>query len=263
MAYGLTQSIDFEASSSQYASILDASQTGLDLTTDFTLEGWIKLESMPGSFDYAMISKFLNTGNQRSYAFEVFDDAGTTRFQGYVSADGTTGNSHRVAVTMSTATWYHVAFTYDVSAGTSEFFQDGTSLGTVGSGVTSIFNSTARVQISGLNGPAALYMDGKQSLWRVWSTIRTQAQISANMCSVLGATTDLQAEWTFDNVYTDNSGNSNTLTATGSPVFSADVPSTCSVSTTVKTYNGATTATVKTVLNGTVIASRKTWNGIT
>jgi len=34
-------------------------------------------------------------------------------------------------------------------------------------------------------------------------------------------------------------------------------------STTVKTYNAATTATVKSVLNGTLIANRKTWNSIT
>ena len=33
-------------------------------------------------------------------------------------------------------------------------------------------------------------------------------------------------------------------------------------STTVKTYNGTTTATTKSVLNGTVIANRKTWNSI-
>jgi len=34
-------------------------------------------------------------------------------------------------------------------------------------------------------------------------------------------------------------------------------------STTIKTYIGTLTASVKTVLNGTAIASRKTWNGIT
>lgn len=34
-------------------------------------------------------------------------------------------------------------------------------------------------------------------------------------------------------------------------------------STTIKTYNGTLTANVKTVLNGTAIANRKTWNGIT
>lgn len=35
------------------------------------------------------------------------------------------------------------------------------------------------------------------------------------------------------------------------------------VATTIKTYNGVATANVKTVLNGTAIANRKTWNGIT
>jgi len=44
-AFAASASIDLERSSSQYLSITDASQTGLDFTGDFTIEGWVKLES--------------------------------------------------------------------------------------------------------------------------------------------------------------------------------------------------------------------------
>lgn len=45
-------------------------------------------------------------------------------------------------------------------------------------------------------------------------------------------------------------------------IILAQVAPAATSSTTIKTYLGVTTANVKTVLNGTAIASRKTWNGI-
>jgi hypothetical protein len=41
-----THSLDLELSSSQYAYITDANQTGLDITGDFTIEAWIKLNRL-------------------------------------------------------------------------------------------------------------------------------------------------------------------------------------------------------------------------
>lgn len=181
---------DFEAANSEYLSITDATQANLDLAGDFSFATWANFESFPASFDYVLFSKFLNTGNQRAYSLEVFDDAGTKRFQGYVSANGSTGNAHRVAVTMSTATWYHIVFTYDVSAGTSEFFLNGSSLGTVSGGVTSIFNSSAEFRLSSLNGPSALFMDGLMDSTQLFDRVLTGAEITAMYNGGTGAGCD-------------------------------------------------------------------------
>ena len=54
-----TASVDLEANSSQYASISDASQTGLDLTSDLTLALWVRFEFVPSSGNLmTYISKF-------------------------------------------------------------------------------------------------------------------------------------------------------------------------------------------------------------
>ena len=51
LASANTHSTDLESGSSQYWSITDASQTGLDITGDFSIEGWVKLESLNISFN--------------------------------------------------------------------------------------------------------------------------------------------------------------------------------------------------------------------
>jgi hypothetical protein len=66
--------------------------------------------------------------------------------------------------------------------------------------------------------------DGKIGLLRMWSTTRTNAELQANACSLLGATTSLEGEWGFNDAYTDNSGSGNDLTGVNSPVFATDVP---------------------------------------
>src|SRR4051812_38835093 len=40
---------DIEMSTGQYFTIPDASQVGLDILSDFTINAWIKIESMPTS----------------------------------------------------------------------------------------------------------------------------------------------------------------------------------------------------------------------
>ena len=76
MAYGLTQSLDLERSSAQYATISDAAQTGLDFATDFTIETWINLESLPASLvGYSICGKF--TSGNRQYHFYVYNSSGT------------------------------------------------------------------------------------------------------------------------------------------------------------------------------------------
>jgi len=68
-----TQCYDFESANVQYASITDASQTGLDITGDITMEAWINLESLTGS-DQAIIAKYDTGASQRSYMLSVNTD---------------------------------------------------------------------------------------------------------------------------------------------------------------------------------------------
>ena len=65
---GNSHSLDLEVNSTQYASISDASQTGLDFSDAVTLSAWVNYESMPAG-DNNVLTKRVGVGNQRSYHF--------------------------------------------------------------------------------------------------------------------------------------------------------------------------------------------------
>ena len=228
MAHNLTQSADLESSSSQYAFITDASQTGLDITGNITLEGWVNFESLPTSGNtFAFAGKYDFDNNNRSYYFAINNNAGTYRFLFVTSDTGIifTQAFQNLSSAPSTGTWYHYAASK--SSSTVTFYIDGVSEGT-GTVDSSQFNGNADFSIGSIVGNAAtFFFDGKLSLWRAWSSARSQSEIDDNKCNVLGSTTNLEGEWTFDNVLTDNSGNGNTLTNSGGFTFVSDVPAIC------------------------------------
>lgn len=219
-----SQSIDFERDSSQLATISDASQTGLDFSDVLTFEAWVMLEDVStGGTQQIFFSKRVAAANQRSYLW--YWDLASTDLIFYSSNDGTAAHESRVDWTPTTATWYHLAVT---KSGTSvKFYVNGTQQGTTQThGNATIFNGSAPFEVGAFTNDTQ-WMDGRMVLARAWSTERTQSEIDTNKCVTLGATTGLQGEWTFDNVYTDNSGNGNTLTAVNSPTFAATIPATC------------------------------------
>lgn len=224
-----TYSLDLELSSSQYASIADGSQTGLDVASDFTLECWAKFESLPGSgANYDLISKFNNVANGRAYLFDVRNNAGTYNMRLGLSNDGaSTEVLTSNAITVSTGTWYHLAVAWDASASTAYFYQDTVAKGTPTGAMTSVFNSNSDFIVGArlISSSPAEFFDGKIDEVRVWNDLRTSGEISANYNTELtGAEANLQGYWKFNNDYTDSTANGNTLTPGNAPVFSVDVP---------------------------------------
>lgn len=218
-----THSLDLESTSSQYASITDASQTGLDLTTDFTLEAWVKLEAFGGA-DKLIISKYNSTGNQKAYHLAYIDVAGTKKLRLGISSNGSADDGLAdFAVTLTEGVWYHIAATYDVSAGTAEMYVNGKSLGTNTGNPTTIFNSSADFAVGMINAGAQPW-DGLIKDVRVFNDIRTQSEIVSDAHTENVSDANLQGEWNFNNAYTDASGNGNTLTATNSPTFVTTIP---------------------------------------
>ncbi len=237
MAYGLTQSLGLAKASSQFASRADTAS--LSIVASFTIEGWVKPASTPGAGSgYTIASKFDSPTNQRCWNLQLDNgnsSAGSNVLfmYGDVLGDNSIPTSAYCTWSPSTGVWYHVAGALTVGTpATIALFINGVSQSityNVQSNTVAIADGNNPTAIGTLNtlGTPVLFWDGQVSLFRLWSVVRTEAEILANMCAVLGATTNLAAEWTFDNVYTDNSGNANTLTSSGSPTFSADVPATC------------------------------------
>lgn len=226
-----THSLDLELSSSQYAGIVDGSQTGLDITGDITMEMWIKLEQLPSTAGtrFGFISKFDEGASQISYRLE----SGTAdKVEFFYSADGNTTGWTRIITDNAifdggdVAAWVHLAVSVDVSAKTMVVYKD--TVADVGGNTTtgtdtSIFNGTADFQIGAISA-SAIYSDMKVNNARIWSDIRTSGEISSNWKTVLTSGDNLQGSWYNIDSHNDLTSNGNNLTAVASPVFATDVP---------------------------------------
>ncbi len=103
-----TYSADFEAGDTENLCVTHATQTGLDITDEITVAGWIKMESTDTYRNF--ITKY-DTSSNRAYAL-YYQDSGILVFS--LSPDGSTTTSAYTATgQISTGQWYHVAGTYD------------------------------------------------------------------------------------------------------------------------------------------------------
>lgn len=192
-----------------------------------TCEGWFYFKGL-SSFNQCLFSHGNDTGNGRSFTFSIASttttDIRTSTSPGSAYITGTTVTIS----TLSINTWYHIAFVYTAAAGSVQVFLNGISQGTSTGLNTSLFATTAPFRVGQLNdGGGVWFFNGYTNLCRVWKATRTALQITTNYCTELGATTNLEAEWTFNNTGNDNSGNSNTMSLVGSPTYVTQANSTC------------------------------------
>jgi hypothetical protein len=228
-----THSLDLEKDSSQYAAIADASQTGLDITGNLTIEAWIKVETLSTTFNKNqwLVAKWNSDSTQQSYGFLIGND-NKLRFiitEDGTYAVGTTTDAVSTVVITSTGVWYHVAVVFTAATPTVTFYVNGSAQTTSYNltGGTSIYNSSASLTIGAAakDGAANTYYDGLIDDVRVWNTTRTESQIADNRSTELvGNESGLVGYWKLNNNYNDSTSNGNNLTAYNSPVFSTDVP---------------------------------------
>lgn len=224
LAAPTTYSVDLESGSSQSLSISDASQTGLDITGDLTIEAWIKLESHPGTDNaYTIAGKHNGDLDQSGYMVVYEKTSGdVNRLRYDVYSNGESGTQCIVNHTLNANQWYHIALVYQAGTGTCEFFVDGSSVGTDDSLATSIYNNTAPFRIGSINSSSIYYFDGQIDDVRVWSKTRTQYDILNSMFgSVNTSDPNLEGYWKLSDL-NDESSNNNDLTNNGSATFSGE-----------------------------------------
>lgn len=225
-----TYSATVVRASSQNFSAADSAS--LSITSNITIEFWVKITTAPTSGQlYGLVTKD-DAGSARSYWVDYYNNGGTLQVRGGISSNGA-GNLVEVSwnYTLTASTWFHVAVAItpaNANATKAELFINGTSQGNGsaaqgGSGATSIFDSASPVVIGGYNA-AGIYANAKFDDVRIWSTIRSQAQISANMSvQLVGNESNLVAYWKLNNALTDSTSNGNTLTNNNSATFTRDI----------------------------------------
>ena len=160
----------FVSASSNFFSITDAAQSGLDLGSACSFSFWLKPTA---ANDYFIIGKYTTAGNQRSYI--VYFNHGAMQL--FVSTDGTAGASsdQGYTVTLVNGTWTHLVVTLN-SGGTATFYQDGASLGTK-SGYGTPFNATSDFTLGEANSQA--FMDGMLDEIGIWSRELSSSEVTS------------------------------------------------------------------------------------
>ena len=195
-------SAKMELASSQYLSITDAAQTGLDLTSTGTIEFWFKPITIPGFyFLFAKWDSAANTGTVQGYG-------GTGgRLTCYVH-DGSVYTGYYVASLIQTG-WHHYAITTNTdnpAATTFEFFRDGVSQG---NGAAEAANNGGDLPDNddpfsiGARVGNTSYVNGYFADFRYWNDVRTDTEIADNYENHLSDPTseaNLVGYWPFEAV---------------------------------------------------------------
>ena len=220
----LNNGADLERSSSQWFSIADASQTGLDFSTALSFSLWYKPESLP-----AVMGCLLGKRGSGAESYYFAHITGGLRLSVDGTGGGTSFDDLVVTTTITNGTWYHLVVTWDGATKTAKFYKDGTQVGgdQVGTNVSSIYNGTAAFK-NGIDA-SGYSMDGMIDETGVWSRVLTGAEITS-------------------------------LYNSGTPLAYEDF-NPASGPAGVATFNGVAKASTATV-NGVAMSSIATWNGI-
>ena len=207
-----TQSLDLESSSSQYAS--RAANALFDFGTGpFTLECWFKRES-------TTFGGFLVKSTTDSAGYVLRNDNGTVVFR---CGNGTNQDSTD-AYTLNDTSWHHFAGVRDGSK--LHLYVDTVEVGTAATDNARNTDTAGNVVIGPYRSEdlAINFSDGLIDEVRIWSDARTPTEIASNWKKDVTGQTGLVAYWKLNGAWTDESGNSLTLSNSGSPSFSTTVP---------------------------------------
>lgn len=197
-----------------------ADSVSLSPTGDQTHEGWVTITTLPSSGAGVIIfSKY--SGASRGISMSYENSGGTLRFHARVSASGGLPNEGTLNYTIQPG-FHFLRFVYTAAAGTIDIYVDNiaTKVGTISSMGTVVNDSSALYQL-GFNTDIDGFLTGSFGFWRVWGAVHT----TYDKFTIYGsAQTNLKAEWSLDNVLTDASGNSNTLTNVASATFGTNLP---------------------------------------
>ena len=223
-----SHSLDLESTSSQYATAADSAS--LSITSDMTIECWIKLETLPSVLgaNESLVTKWNVTGNLRSY--RMYIASANDKLTVKASIDGTEPGGTAVATTALTAgIWNHLAWVYDADGGANRntFYLNGVTDGTDANTDGGIHDNSSQLGVGVFDHQtgAAQFLDSLIDEIRIWNDIRTAAEIANNYKREIDPMEQgLAAYWKLNNDYLDETANNNDLTAVGSPVFSTDIP---------------------------------------
>lgn len=117
------KAVDYERDSAQKSYIADASQTGLDITGDFSISAWIKLETIPSDDHWTITAKQSTEDETNGYYLIIFYNDKLRL--GYGNGSVTTIITDSACFSAGDiGNWVHVVVSVDVSAKTAVFYKN-------------------------------------------------------------------------------------------------------------------------------------------
>lgn len=170
----------FTAANSEYLSITDAAQTGLGITGDISLGGWVNFASLPTDGNSMWFAgKWATAGNQRGYRFGISNTSGVYSLMGSISVSGAGGSAvDEVTHTFSpsTSTWYHVVWTYEASTAVQKIHLNGSEVASATGIRNSIHDSTTIFALGEVN--LASHLDGALDEFLVADAVLTSTEVT-------------------------------------------------------------------------------------
>lgn len=169
---------DLERSSTNYFNIADGSQSGLDISGDFSMQFWVKVESALGTED-AYVLQDKREGDTNGYSLRYANDAGTNRLYARWKNETNTSEGY-INQTLVPGNWYHIIFTCNVDGpnGTIYVNGNGTALTMVTTAATSISNSSAAFSIGDTPAGSGNGFDGIIDEVGIWNRVLTAEEVS-------------------------------------------------------------------------------------
>lgn len=177
-----TNAADFESGDNDRLKITNASQTGLNITGDMTVGGWFKAED---SDNGTLIGKYTNAANGQ-YLFRI--QGNNNRWGLTLVSGGVATTDWAVDATIGTGTFYFLVAVYDASAGTVEYYRDGSSIDTGTGYASSIGTSTTDFYLGSFQSGTANNYDGLMEQVFVADVAFTASQVSSLYNSGAGTT---------------------------------------------------------------------------
>lgn len=210
-----TQCADLESTNSQYA--WKTSPANVNFTTAMTLEAKVKLESYTGTLSGIVARR---NGDIEGWSLGL-DDQGRVEIGALRIA-----SNYKIFVSVEAIPldrWVHIACAYDIAAGTCSIYINGNlvpqSVVSAGTVAALVQPSTPMGIGSRFTNTPVAFFDGEVSDVRVWSTVRSQAQIRDNADKQLvGNEAGLVAYYKLDGNFNDSTANNNHLTGFGGAV---------------------------------------------
>jgi len=173
----------FDDSNSEYLSITDAAQSGLE-PTDFTMSAWYKMDRLPSTAtkqSMGIMGKKAETGTNESYNFNFndFDNDLEVSF-GNSSGKDNIRTSSPFAASGDVSNWVHLMITYDNSTRTIKIYKNGSEVvnSTNTSGSTPTLNSASEFSLGrGNYSDSTAYFAGRMKHVSVWNVVKTTTDV--------------------------------------------------------------------------------------